>query len=155
MSLPPELPPSSSSSQAEPSSANPGVESPFKSSGGLRRILNALRYSLRGLAFAWQVESAFRQELSLALILTPTALLLPLPAMRQLALVASVILVLIIELINSSIESAVDRISLDPHRLSGRAKDFGSAAVFLALMQCALAWVLIAGPVIWRLMTGA
>jgi len=124
------------------------AESPYKSSGGPRRLWNALRYSLRGLNLAWRFESAFRQELALALILVPLALSLPVGMLPRLALIASVLLVLIIELINSSIEAAIDRISLDHHRLSGRAKDFGSAAVFLALVLCGLTWTLIAGPVL-------
>ncbi len=128
----------------EPSEA----ESPYKSVGGPRRIWNALRYSMRGLALALRIESAFRQELTLALVLLPIAIALRLPALETLVLVGSTVMVLIVELINSSIEAAVDRISLDHHRLSGRAKDLGSAAVFLALMLCMLTWLLIAGPVI-------
>jgi diacylglycerol kinase (ATP) len=111
-------------------------------------VLNALRYSVRGLAQAWRVESAFRQELTLALILVPLALFLPVTVLERLALVGSTVLVLIIELLNSSVEAAIDRISLDRHHLSGRAKDFGSAAVFIALMFCALSWILIAGPLV-------
>jgi diacylglycerol kinase (ATP) len=124
------------------------VESPYKSIGGPGRIWNALKYSMRGLALALRVESAFRQELILAAVLTPIALVLALPALETLVLIGSVVMVLIVELINSSIEAAVDRISLDHHRLSGRAKDLGSAAVFLALVLCLLTWLLVAGPVI-------
>lgn len=124
------------------------VESPYKSIGGPRRIWNALRYSMRGLALALRVESAFRQELTLAVVLIPVAVFLRLPAIETLALIGSLVTVLIVELINSSIEAAVDRISLDHHRLSGRAKDLGSAAVFLALMLCMLTWLLIAVPAI-------
>lgn len=129
-----------------------GGESPFKSHGGVRRVWNALRYSVRGLGSAWRLESAFRQELALATLLLPLALLLPLEPVPRLALIASVILVLIVELLNSGIEAAVDRISLDVHRLAGRAKDYGSAAVLLALGLCGLTWALLAGPVIWRLL---
>ena len=129
-------------------SSPPAAESPFKSTGGSKRVYRALRYSMRGLVSAWRIESAFRQELTLASILIPAALLLPIPIMEMLALIASVLMVLIVELINSSIEAAVDRISLDHHRLSGRAKDLGSAAVFLAVLLCFLAWTLIAGPVL-------
>ena len=124
------------------------VESPYKRLGGPGRIGNALRYSVRGLRSALRVESAFRQELILAALLVPTAIVLALPAIETLALVGSVVVVLIVELVNSSIEAAVDRISLDHHRLSGRAKDLGSAAVFLALMLCLLTWSLIAAPVV-------
>jgi diacylglycerol kinase (ATP) len=126
----------------------PDQESPYKSVGGVRRIANAMRYSVRGLILAWRVESAFRQELTLALILLPIAFILPLSAFERLALIGSTLLVLIIELLNSSVEAAIDRISLDHHRLSGRAKDFGSAAVFLALLFCAFSWILIAGPLL-------
>ncbi len=132
--------------------ASTPAESPFKSTGGLRRVWNALRYSVSGLSLAWRHESAFRQELALALVLVPVAFILPVDVLQQLALIASILLVLIIELINSSIEAAIDRISLDHHRLSGRAKDFGSAAVFLALLLCALTWLLIAGPVLLSLL---
>ena len=129
-----------------PASEPVEVESPYKSLGGPGRIWNALRYSVRGLRSALRVESAFRQELILAALLVPTAIALALPAVETLALIGSVVVVLIVELVNSSIEAAVDRISLDHHRLSGRAKDLGSAAVFLALVLCLLTWSLIAGP---------
>jgi diacylglycerol kinase (ATP) len=105
-----------------------------------------LRYSARGLVLAWRVESAFRQELALAVILVPLALFIPVSIVERLELIGSTLLVLMIELLNSSVEAAIDRISLDHHRLSGRAKDFGSAAVFIALVFCALSWILIAVP---------
>ncbi len=122
------------------------AESPYKSHGGPKRIWNALRYSLRGLVHAVRVESAFRQELTAAAVLVPLALVLALPPLETVALIGAVVLVLIVELVNSSIEAAIDRISFDHHRLSGRAKDLGSAAVFLALLWCGLTWVLLAGP---------
>jgi diacylglycerol kinase (ATP) len=122
------------------------LESPYKSHGGPGRLWNALRYSMRGFAHAVRVESAFRQELVGASVLVPLAIYLGFPPLETVALVGSVVLVLIVELINSSIEAAIDRISFDHHRLSGRAKDLGSAAVFLALLWCALTWVLVAGP---------
>jgi diacylglycerol kinase (ATP) len=133
---------------ARPSRPEAEPESPYKSAGGLRRIWLALQFSMRGLAHALRVESAFRQELILAAVLVPSAFVLGLPALQTLALIGSVVLVLIVELLNSSIEATVDRISFDHHRLSGRAKDLGSAAVFLALLLCFATWVLIAGPVI-------
>jgi len=126
----------------------PEIESPYKSLGGPGRLLGALRYSMRGLAHALRVESAFRQELIGAAVLLPTAIVLALPAIDTVALVGSVMLVLIVELVNSSIEAAIDRISFDHHRLSGRAKDLGSAAVFLALLTCGMTWFLVAGPVL-------
>lgn len=98
--------------------------------------------------FAWQEESAFRQELVLAMILTPLALWMPVSNVERILLVASVLLVLIIELLNSSVEAAIDRISLEKHGLSKRAKDFGSAAVMLALFVCALTWGMIVWPLI-------
>ena len=122
------------------------LESPYKSLGGPGRIWNAIRYSMRGLAQAVRVESAFRQELIGAAILVPLALALALPPLETVALIGAVVLVLIVELVNSSIEAAIDRISFDHHRLSGRAKDLGSAAVFLALLWCASTWFLVAGP---------
>jgi len=128
------------------------AESPYKSLGGPGRILNAFRYSMRGLAHAVRVESAFRQELIGAAILLPLAFVLRLPALETVALVGSVVLVLIVELVNSSIEAAIDRISFDHHRLSGRAKDLGSAAVFLALLWCAITWALLAGPALLALL---
>jgi diacylglycerol kinase (ATP) len=136
----------------QPDRAN--AESPYKSVGGLSRVANAIRYSIRGLALAWRIESAFRQELTLAAILLPTAILLPIPIIQRLALAGSTVMVLVIELLNSSIEAAIDRISLDHHNLSGRAKDFGSAAVFLALMFCAISWACIAGPVLFSAIAG-
>jgi diacylglycerol kinase (ATP) len=118
-----------------------------KSSGqnnrGLRRIGPALRYSLAGLGAAFRHEAAFRQEVLLALILLPTALLLPVSAPAKALLVGSVLLVLIVELINSAIESTVDRISLESHPLAKRAKDLGSAAVFLSLINAAIIWLLV------------
>jgi diacylglycerol kinase (ATP) len=123
-------------------------ESPYKSLGRPGRIWNALRYSVRGLAHAVRVESAFRQELIAATVLLPLAVVLALPPLETVALIGSVVLVLIVELVNSSIEAAIDRISFDHHRLSGRAKDLGSAAVFLALLWCAITWILLAGPAI-------
>jgi diacylglycerol kinase (ATP) len=131
----------------------PLAESPYKSVGGLGRIRAALGYSLRGLVQAVRVESAFRQELIGAAVLVPLAVLLALPALDTVALIGSVLLVLIVELINSSIEAAIDRISFDHHRLSGRAKDLGSAAVFIALLLCAMTWVLVAGPVVWAMVS--
>ena len=138
-----------------PASEPVEAESPYKSVGGPGRIRNALRYSMRGLRSALRVESAFRQELILAALLVPAAIALRVSALETLALIGSVVVVLIVELVNSSIEAAVDRISLDHHRLSGRAKDLGSAAVFLALMLCLLTWSLIAAPVVLARVAGS
>ena len=116
-------------------------ESPFKGKTGLRRVVNALHYSLSGLRAAYTCEDAFRQEALLALMLIPLALYLPVGGLGRALMIASVLLVLIIELINSAIEAAVDRVSLDRHHLSKRAKDIGSAAVLLALINVLLVWI--------------
>ena len=123
-------------------------ESPHKSRSGLVRIARAFGYSMQGLATAVKHEHAFRQELMLAAVMVPLALWLGETGLERALLVASVLLVLIVELLNSAVEAAVDRISLERHELAGRAKDLGSAAVFLALGLCLLSWVLIAGPVV-------
>jgi diacylglycerol kinase (ATP) len=117
--------------------------SQFKSKSGFRRLTGALRYSFEGLRTAWRSEHAFRQELLLVVPGAIVALLLPVSRLEKLALIASLVLVLIVELINSAIEATVDRISLEPHPLAKNAKDFGSAAVFLALALAAGAWAMI------------
>jgi diacylglycerol kinase (ATP) len=120
--------------------SNERAESPFKGKTGLRRILNALGYSLAGLRAAYRHEDAFRQETWLAIVLIPAALLSPASSMGKAMMIASVLLVLVVELINSAIEAAVDRISLDHHRLSARAKDIGSAAVLISLLNVIAVW---------------
>ncbi len=115
-------------------------ESPFKGKTGLRRVWNALHYSLDGLRAAYACEDAFRQESLLAALLIPLAFFLPVSGIGRAAMIASVILVLIVELLNSAIEAVVDRISLDRHHLSKRAKDVGSAAVLLSLLNVAVVW---------------
>lgn len=110
---------------------------------GLKRIWNALHYSLSGFAAAYKNEAAFRQELLLALILIPAALFLPVGAIGKALMIASVLLVLIVELLNSAIEATVDRISLENHELAKRAKDMGSAAVMLSLVNLIAIWLLV------------
>jgi diacylglycerol kinase (ATP) len=122
------------------------AESPHKGRRGVQRLVNAFFYSLSGLALAFRHESAFRQEIALAALLLPAACILPVAAAERVLLVGSVLLVLIVELLNSSVEAAIDRIGLDTHRLSKRAKDLGSAAVLVALALLALTWALVAGP---------
>lgn len=117
------------------------MESPFKGKTGLKRIWNAFHYSMEGFRAAFANEDAFRQEALLAALLIPAACLLPVSAVGRALMIASVLLVLIVELINSAIEAAVDRISLDDHRLSKRAKDIGSAAVFVALVDVVAVWL--------------
>jgi len=114
---------------------------PHKGNRGLTRAWHAAKNSWSGLAFAVREESAFRQELTLAAILIPLALILPFGAIERLLLIGSVVLVLIVELVNSGVEAAIDRISFEHHGLSKRAKDYGSAAVMLALLVCAMFWV--------------
>jgi diacylglycerol kinase (ATP) len=117
--------------------------SPFKGKTGLRRLLNAFFYTLDGLSAAYRHEDAFRQEVWLAAIMIPLALFLPVPGLGRALMVASVLLVLIVELINSAIEAAIDRISLENHSLSKRAKDIGSAAVMIALINVIATWALV------------
>ncbi len=114
---------------------------PHKANRGLTRAWHAAKNSWSGLVFAIREESAFRQELTLAGCLIPLALLLPFGVVERLMLITSTILVLIVELLNSSIEAAIDRISFEHHGLSRRAKDYGSAAVMLALFICAMVWI--------------
>jgi diacylglycerol kinase (ATP) len=112
----------------------------------VRRLANAFFFSLSGLALAFRHESAFRQEVALAAVLLPIACLLPVMPAERVLLVGSVLLVLVVELLNSSVEAAVDRIGFDTHRLSKRAKDLGSAAVLVAIALLCSAWGMLAGP---------
>jgi diacylglycerol kinase (ATP) len=118
-------------------------ESPFKGQTGLRRIWNALNYSLSGLQAAYRNEDAFRQESWLAALLIPLALVMPVAGIGKAVMIGSVLLVLVVELLNSAVEAAIDRISLDHHKLSKRAKDIGSAAVLIALLNVLVCWILV------------
>lgn len=115
-------------------------ESPHKSSSGFVRIWRALFYSLAGLRSAWRDEQAFRQEIALAAVLIPGAAFVPGTITQKALLIGSVLIVLVVELLNSAVETTVDRISLDDHDLAKRAKDVSSAAVLLALANLALVW---------------
>ena len=115
-------------------------ESPFKGKTGLRRVWNAFHYSLDGFAAAFKCEDAFRQEALLAALLIPATFFLPVGGIGRALMIGSVLLVLIVELLNSAVEAVVDRVSLDRHPLSKRAKDVGSAAVFLALTNVVAVW---------------
>ena len=117
------------------------MQSPYKGKTGLRRLINAFGYSLSGLRAAYRLEDAFRQEILLAAVLIPAALLLPVAGTGRALLLFSVFLVLIVELLNSAIEAAVDRISLDNHELAKVAKDIGSAAVMLSLASMTVVWI--------------
>ena len=118
-------------------------ERPDKGQTGLRRIWNATLYSVAGFRAAFRHEDAFRQECLLAGVLIPIALVLPVGGAAKALMAASVLLVLIVELLNSAVEATVDRISLENHQLAKRAKDIGSAAVFLSLTNVVLVWGLV------------
>ena len=122
---------------------SPHGESPFKGKTGLARIWNALHYSIAGLRAAFQHEDAFRQECVLAAILIPAAFFVPTDGTGKALLIGSTLLVLMVELLNSAIEATVDRVSLERHQLAKRAKDIGSAAVLIALLNMALVWALV------------
>ena len=111
---------------------------------GLRRIVNATFFSFAGLRAAWRDEAAFRQELVLFIVLLPSGVWLGQNAIERILLLGSCMLVLIVELLNSSVEAVVDRIGVEHHRLSGQAKDLGSAAVFMSLLLVLVVWGLIA-----------
>ena len=128
------------------------VESPHKGQRGVRRLVNAFFYSLSGLRLAFHHESAFRQEIVLAAVLIPLALVIPAGAVERVLLIGTVLLVIVVELLNSSVEAAVDRIGFDTHRLSKRAKDLGSAAVLIALVLLAMTWMLVGLPALAELL---
>lgn len=107
---------------------------------GITRIVDATGYSAKGFHAAWKHEAAFRQELSMMLIMVPLALWLGDTAVERVLLISSCLLVVIVELLNSAVEAVVDRISDEHHKLSGRAKDMGSAAVFTSLLLVAVTW---------------
>jgi len=117
-----------------PSAAN------LKGKRGLKRLWNAVRYSMQGIASAWRNEEAFRQEVLLALLALPLGLWLGKNGMERALLAGSVLLILIVELLNSALEAIVDKTSPEMHELAGRAKDMGSAAVFVSLALAALVW---------------
>jgi len=118
---------------------------------GLKRLLAATGFSLIGIRTAWQSEEAFRQEVLLAAVLLPAALWLGTTAVERVLLAATVLLVLIVELLNTAVEYTVDRIGTDHHELSGRAKDIGSAAVLLSLLLWGLTW----GTFAWARLSAA
>jgi len=117
--------------------------SALKGKRGLQRIVNSLRYSIDGLRDAWAYEDSFRQEILLAGVMLPIALLLHFTLVEKILLVAMVFLVLIVELLNSALEAAVDRDSLEINPLGKRAKDIGSAAVMMSLVLAGGTWAAI------------
>ena len=110
------------------------------------RLRRALGFSLSGLASAWRTEGSFRLEVLAAAVLVPLAWLAPVTVVERVLLIASVLFVMVVELLNSSIEAAVDRISIERHPLAKKAKDTGSAAVFVASLCAVFAWIAILGP---------
>ena len=118
---------------------------PHKGRTGLDRLVHAFGYSLQGLRAAFAGESAFRQEVAAAIVLMPLAIWLGSYGVERALLMSSIWLVLIVELLNSALEAAIDRISFDHHELSKRAKDFGSAAVLLSLVLAASVWAAVLG----------
>lgn len=115
---------------------------------GPGRMLKAFGYSMAGLRAAWLTQGAFRQEVLAAAILVPVAFLLPVAPIERVLLVASLLFVMVVELLNSALEATVDRISTERHPLSGYAKDVGSAAVMLSLVIAAMVWLAIVGPLV-------
>ena len=111
---------------------------------GLMRIVRATRYSAQGLAHAWRHEAAFRQEIVMLMALTPIGIWLGGSPLERTLLIGSLVLVLIVELLNSAVEAAIDRVGHEVHELSGRAKDLGSAAVMLSLLLVAAIWASVA-----------
>lgn len=112
---------------------------------GLSRVINATGYSMKGLSSAWRHEAAFRQELLLMIVLTPLAFVVGKELLQTLFLLVLAWLIVVVEILNSAIEAVVDRIGHEHHELSGRAKDLGSAAVFIALALNALVWGALVG----------
>ncbi|UUM30739.1 diacylglycerol kinase [Vibrio japonicus] len=108
---------------------------------GYKRVLNATRYSCQGLKAAFRNEAAFREEVLLALIMIPAAVLIDVTQVERILLIATVVLVLFAELVNSAVEAVVDRIGTEQHELSGRAKDIGSAAVMVTMLLAGYVWV--------------
>ena len=119
------------------------MKSPYKGKTGIKRLLNAFKYSIAGTLAAFKHEDAFRQEVFLSVILIPLAIYLGETTTEQALMITSVLLIIIVELLNSSVEATVDRISIKRHKLAKRAKDIGSAAVFFSLVNASVIWFLI------------
>ena len=123
---------------------SPPGHSPFKSKGGLQRVARALKYSLQGLQAAFTHEAAFRQEAGLAVVMVPAAFWLGRDLIEIIVLLATIVLVLVTELLNSAVEAVADALTVEPHPLIGRAKDIGSAAVMVMLMFSGAVWFAVA-----------
>lgn len=131
------------SSQYSKTESKPASESPFKGKTGFKRLINAMGYSIEGFKAAFQHEDAFRQEVFLTLVMIPLAIYLEPMAINRALMISSLFLVLIVELLNSAVEAVVDRVSIERHALAKRAKDIGSAAVFVAIANVIVLWALI------------
>ena len=132
---------------SEPGKSDRGIPNPFKGKSGIVRVWHAFLNSCAGLSGAFRNESAVRQEGGLAAILLPVACVVDVPRLERALLIATILLLLVVELLNAGIETAIDRISFELHPLSKRAKDMGSAAVMLALLILAIVWASILWPV--------
>ena len=119
------------------------MKSPYKGKTGIKRLANAFKYSVAGTLAAFKHEDAFRQEVILSIVLIPLAIYLGETTTEQALMITSVLLIIIVELLNSSVEATVDRISIKRHKLAKRAKDIGSAAVFFSLVNASVIWFLI------------
>jgi len=119
------------------------MKSSYKGKTGIKRLANAFSYSVAGTFAAFKHEDAFRQEVILSIVLIPLAVYMGQTAIEQALMISSILLIIIVELLNSSVEATVDRISVKRHKLSKRAKDIGSAAVFFSLVNAAVIWFLI------------
>lgn len=117
------------------------MTNPYKGRTGISRVLHATGHSIAGIRAAYRHESAFRQEFWLAVLMIPASFWLGRNWIEIALLAGTVLIVLIVELLNSGIEAAIDRISFELHELSGRAKDYASAAVFLSLVLCGAVWL--------------
>ena len=115
----------------------------YQNAKGIKRLINACFFSIAGFKATWCHEEAFRQEVALFLVTTPLAFWLGRNSVEIVLLIGSVVLVLLVELLNSAVEAVVDRVGFEHHELSGRAKDIGSAAVMLSLLWAAATWALI------------
>lgn len=116
---------------------------PVAKNAGIKRLIKATGYSFKGLCYAFRSEAAFRQESMAAAVLIPLALWLDVSPAERILLVMAVVLVLVVELLNTAIEAVVDRVGVEYHLLAGAAKDTGSAAVFLSLLLCVFTWITI------------
>jgi len=116
---------------------------PNPNAKGIKRLINACFFSFAGFKATWTHEEAFRQEVVLFVVTTPLAIWLGETAIEKLLLIGSIVLVMLVELLNSAVEVVVDRVGLEHHELSGRAKDIGSAAVMMSLAWATVTWTLI------------